>query len=199
MPAPAHLLLMAGGDSAKPSFTDDFNRSNRNLNGDNGWTVDVSPGSINIVSNVATGVSSATGWAQNSTAIVTTGTYYSEIDVLGGLSGGIAGVFVRYINQNTFYIGRVHSLSGDTYELYKRNSGTYTLLASLSQTFPSTPFRIRCQVDSSDLVALQLWNGSSWVTKCSATDNSIGGGTPGFFLQTVTTTPSMDNFKCGDL
>jgi len=71
------------------------------------------------------------------------------------------------------------------------------LLGSLAETFPTEPFRLRAQGKGTAL-KVQLWTGSAWVDKVTATDSSLATGTPGFFTQTVVGSVSYDNFATGN-
>jgi len=192
----ADLPEAAGGGGV---FTDDFNRSNRALNGDNGWNANTNgAGAIDIVSNVVVCSNSVNGaWMTNTGGGVSATDHYAEIEITAGLAGDIGGAINRHTSVNTFYVGRCSRAGSDTYELYKRVAGTYTLLGSLAQAFPAEPFRIRQQVIGTAL-KLQLWNGSAWVDKVTATDAAIASGAPGFFSQTIAGNVSYDNYAHGN-
>lgn len=179
-------------------FTDDFNRSNRSLSGDNGWSVGTSIGAAaDIVSNEAVGGGSNGCWVYRTTSPISNADHYAAIDMVSGLAGDIGGVFCRYTDNNNFYIGRCAAIGTDQYQLYKRVGGTYTLLSSLTEAFPAQPFRVRLWVNGTSL-KFQLWNGSSWVDKCTATDSAHSTGKFGFFHQQIGSTANYDNFEGGN-
>lgn len=182
-------------------FSDDFNRADTSLtnvpNVGNSWGLAPFSATAGIQSNAAEMAGGFGAWAIAPAVGLDTANHSATADITLGLSGDIAGVFVRYTDTNNFYIGRCNQTGADTYELYKRVSGTYTLLDSLAQTFPSLPFKIRLRVNGTSL-AFQVWNGSSWVTKCSATDSSHSTGSVGMFWQTVAGNGRLDNFEARD-
>ncbi len=181
-------------------FTDDFNRSDRSLNGDNGWTANNAGfGTINIVSNqvVCAGVSNGC-WSKNTSNGVSASNHYAQIKVASGLSGDIGGPLVRYTDNNNFYVGRCNAASGGhVYELYKRVGGTYTLINSLNEAFASEPFLVKLEVNGTSLI-FSLWNGSSWVSKVTGTDSAFSTGAPGWYSQTVTGDITYDDYEHGN-
>ncbi len=188
------LAELSGAATDTILFSDDFNRADSGNLGAN-WTTnsDVTA----IVSNTAK-CSSGSSASWNYWVGSPGNDQFAEVDVVTNL-GQICSVFVRYDSAsptNTFYTFRVDDTGADTYQLYKRVSGTYTLLSSLAETFPSYPFRIRIQVKGTALKG-QLYSGGSWVDKCTATDAAISAGKFGFSLQRVSSPVAADNFIGG--
>jgi PKD repeat protein len=182
--------------AAMTCFTDDFNRAGGTLTTGGNWLVN--SGLADISANQV-GIGGSGGcWVSCLSSILTSADLSAEIDITGGLADDIAGVFVRFTDVNNFYIGRVDRNGPDTFQLYKRVAGTYTLLDSLAETFPAEPFRIGITVIGTAL-EFSLWNGSGWDLKCSATDASLSTGTSGFFWQTVVTNGTVDNFTSCNL
>jgi hypothetical protein len=179
-------------------FTDDFNRSNRTLT-DNGWTNVVSGASLDIVSNRARFTSGATsgGWGNNVGSPTPNANHWAAAQVVSGSAGNIVGVVARYFDTNSFYIFRMARNAGDVWQLYKRVAGTYTLLGSLSEAAPAEPWYMRIYCVGTSIKG-QLWNGTAWVDKVTATDSALSTGKPGFFAQQVGTGPiEFDNYASG--
>lgn len=191
-------------------FYDDFNRTNRSLNPAApyyGTAMD----QCTITGTQPVFDAGTNGSWQYWTAVhVETGAngqhpdQFAEIELQSDLAGDIAGVFCRGDSSNqNFYIGRCSRVGADTYEVYKRVGGTYTLLASLAETFPAAPFSIRFEVWGASVPVLRLLvgNGCQWVQKVSTTDAASAhtSGRPGFFGQRVAGNVTVDNFACGRL
>lgn len=126
---------------------------------------------------------------------------YAQADIVSGLSGNIMGVFARWTTDSDFYIFRLAANSGShLYQLYRRQSGTYTLLDQLNEVFPSTPIGIRITAVGTALAG-QIWDGSSWVTKVAAVDSVFptGGRTGVFYQRLVASDGVFDSFCTGSL
>lgn len=183
-------------------FTDDFNRADTTLTNSPalglGWACTPFTATAGILSNTAKLSGSFGCWCLAPTSgIVDTADHWSKADIVAGLPGDIAGVFVRLTDQNDFYIGRCNQIGSDTYELYKRVGGTYTLLDSQVESFPSLPFKIKLEVNGTSLI-FSVWDGSTWVPKCTATDSSHTTGSVGIFWQEVAGPGQFDNYEAGD-
>ena len=106
-------------------FSDSFDRSDRNLNGDNGWTVE--NGSFAIASNVVTTTSLA-GLCYNSAAISSADYKVSVTAKCGSEASGGIDVIGRRTATNNFYLAQISM--NDTLQLYKQVSGSWTQLGS---------------------------------------------------------------------
>lgn len=111
-------------------FFDDFNRSDRDLNGDNGWS-DYEGSGRSIVSNTAQNIFGVSGLIQATG--VSAGLILSATVAIAGLSV-VNGLTFRFINSaNHFYL-----LVGNTaVQLYNKTLGTFNLEAST--TWDATP------------------------------------------------------------
>lgn len=179
-------------------FSDDFNRANGSL-GSN-W-VFLGTDEIFVVSNRAECTFGTSGaWSRPTDAAAQNAIgadQYAELDV-SVISGQLAGLLLRWNSNDTNYLGRVNDAAADVYEIYLRSGGTYTLLGSLTEAFPAPPFRIRFQIIGTAL-KLQLWNGSAWVDKVTASNATIADGAVGMQLQRINGSgPAVDNFACGN-
>lgn len=192
----------ASSNSVTPTshlFQDAFGRSDDTPLDDSNWDVTIAGGTWVITSGTAKATAANSGaWARYVGGLTHTANHYAEVDIASGLPGNIMGVLARFADTNNFYVGRASRAAADTYELYKRVSGSYTLLGSLAESFPSLPFRIRLQVNGTSL-QLQLYSGGSWVTKVTVTDSALATGVPGMFTQLVGSGDQrFDNFATGN-
>jgi hypothetical protein len=188
------------------SVRDDYNRAN------GAWGVPwatTAPGggaSIDIVSNYGRFASTLSGgWAYYNTTRVHPSNHWSEVEIKQ-FAGHIVGPFVRYTDTNNFYVGRMDDSGADTYQIYKRVGGVYTLLGSLAETFPAAPgVRLKLEVTGSGAstsLALKLWNGSSYDTKVSVTDSagSLTNGYTGVYGQVISGGEvHIENFWAGSI
>jgi hypothetical protein len=188
------------------SVRDDYNRAN------GAWGVPwatTAPGggaSIDIVSNYGRFASTLSGgWAYYNTTRVHPSNHWSEVEIRQ-FAGHIVGPFVRYTDINNFYVGRMDDSGADTYQIYKRVGGAYTLLGSLAETFPAAPgVRLKLEVTGSGAstsLALKLWNGSSYDTKVSVTDSagSLTNGYTGVYGQVISGGEvHIENFWAGNI
>jgi hypothetical protein len=101
------------------------------------------------------------------------------------------------VDNGNFYVGRCSRAGSDTYEVYKRVSNSYTLLSSLAQAFPAEPFRIKLEINGTNLI-MSLWNGSAWVSKVTTSDGALATGAPGFFAQQVSGPITYEDYAHGN-
>lgn len=161
------------------SFTDDFNRADStNLGAD--WKEIVGNWEIST-NNLREGQGgTAERYVRCQSVLDTTDHYAEAVVAAHGVGDFATGVCVRCNDMggsdsaatSTFYLFRYAEALG-RWELYKRVSGTLTLLASFVDTVPVAPWTIRLQAVGSNIVG--SCNG---VPKISISDASIAG--PGF-------------------
>ena len=118
---------------AAPSFSDNFNRSDRALNGDNGWAWAVNGGGFQLVSNRLE-IGSAVGDSSQVNAGASFVDGYVQADVFTGgvASASSIGLIFRYQDANNFYLMDFAAGGGQAIIItfYKRGGGTYTQIGS---------------------------------------------------------------------
>lgn len=97
--------------------------------------------------------------------------------------------------STTYYLGRQRT-DVDTVDLYKRITGTFTLIASTTAAPPSLPFTHQCSVDGSSLSV-----DVNAVEKLSSSDTAITGALRAGMRATIFIAGSVDtdDFECADL
>lgn len=126
-------------------FTDDFNRADEDLEDSADWTqIDTNAGAATIVSNVLT--STQTGGVQSYLCPDQgSADHYSQGVIKTG--GGTFPCCVRMTNGNNF-IGARHT--GGDWELFKRVSGSFTLLGDFTASLVSGDI-LRVDADGNDI------------------------------------------------
>ena len=165
------------------------------------WAVDVNGvGSVSVTgAKVLTNGILNGMWASVAPAVVSNTNHYAAVEISAGLAGNIGGVLARFTDKNNFYALRCSRAAADTYELYKRVASTYTLLDSLVEAFPATPFRVKLGILGTTLTGY-LWNGSAWVQKVTKVgDAAFASGSVGIFGQYISGAQlSFDDFAAGN-
>lgn len=169
-------------------ISDDFNRADGSL-GANWTTVSGSP---SIVSNAAANGSNANSVARHNTELPSAD-HYAQADATNPGTGYDEGVLVRFsASAMTCYMGRYSSGTG-AWEIHKWVAGTATLLGSLTEAAPASPWTLRLEAQGT---ALRLYGNG--VLKVSLTDSSVAGNLQaGFRLNATSNT--ADNFQAGTL
>lgn len=187
-------------------YADDFNRADNgdiNAGAPMSWTDN---GNINITSNTLHFNGGFDSQVQINAAIAYSN-QWCEVDVVGNPNEANMGLIVRGTlasgnNQYSFrYMGNVPGHpTPDQWELYKKVGGAYTLLASQAETEPSTPFRIRMEVDGTSVRGYQVVAGTK-VLKCTGTlDGAITGKNMAIWVQHYGISDAIvDNFEAGPL
>lgn len=117
-------------------FSDSFDRSDRALDGDNGWSWAVGSAGFDIVSNeLQVGSTPGDNSQVNSGLSLADGLVQCDIKIAGATSVGL--VF-RYQDPNNFYLVDVgFDGTGAIFFFYKRQGGSYVLIDSLSGGGPA--------------------------------------------------------------
>lgn len=181
--------------AAKTTITESFNKANGALGPDLSWTV--INGSVVVESNTATSTNTNVSNEAVAQTALSTADHYSQMTTVLGFGGsGDNGwrILARATTSaRTHYMFQV--LPNNTYALYRRVSGSATLLASGSVTV-ATGKILRIEAEGSTIRG--KFDGSQL---CSVTDTNITGNKNcgiGFFPIT-SPYPSADNFEAGDL
>lgn len=167
------------------TFSDDFNRSDRNLSGDNGWAVE--PAWTPKICSAHVAVILTPGFASDCYAYQPdspSADYYSEIRT-NYINGGDGGPVVRY-NAGTGN-GYVMLVSGGNIFIYKITGGTRSSLGAESFSW-SGPGLYRLEVIGSTLNGYV--DGVLVITRTDSTH--AGPGAPAFFMH-------ASAFACSDV
>lgn len=124
---------ISGGVS---SFSDNFNRSDRALDGDNGWAFIEGTLGFSIVSNELD-IGPAVGGRSQVNSGWSFAAGYVQVDVKLQVANATVGIIFREQDSNNFYLIDIDVAGGGTlahYSLYKRVAGTYTLLGNADGT-----------------------------------------------------------------
>ncbi len=121
--------------------------------------------------------------------------YYVQADVSLGSSTGIttleSGVVGRLTDGNNFYMARLFNSSGTiTVELWKRVSGTYTMLGTFS---PGAVSSGTMKLQMTDAAKTLFWNGTQVI---SSSDNALAGPGMAGIWEGMNVTSSSVNVSC---
>jgi hypothetical protein len=182
--------------------TDSFTRADADPIGGN-WTTITGQGSLKIVSNSVTfSVNNDSGSRYN------TGTWpddqYAQVKVttVGGLSTTGFGPVVRCASGAYTCYGLYICASGVASDvvLYKRVAGTFTSLATRTQTY-SAGDTFRIEVIGSNLRILYKAAADTGFTQLgvSVTDTVVKSGNPGIAYSSAVTSASVDDWEAGSI
>jgi len=115
--------------SAPSSFSDNFNRSDRALNGDNGWSFAVGSTGFNIVSNVLA-IGSVAGDNSQVNSGLSTANGYVQADITPAAPAASVGLIFRYQDASNFLLVDFECNGNVQVSFYKRASGSYSLIDS---------------------------------------------------------------------
>ena len=186
------------------TITDDFNRADSDTLGGPSWTWTETSGDIDIVNNQAE-VQTVDGSGEaRADSDLSTDDHYAQIDVVQWQGGGGAGsettpgTMCRFASAaRTFYHGRFNSFA-DEWQLYEVTTGSFTSIASTSDTQPTPLFTLKLEVNGS---TVEIFHDT--VSQLSTTDTVITGNTRtgmrGFQGVDVTTNIEFDDFEAADL
>lgn len=191
------VLLLSGRRAAAPAdaFTDDFNRANENLEASANWTRSGgSAGDATVASNAVRAITTnATG-----TAFLCPDTEAADHYVQAAwLTSAAAGPFLcgRFTDASNFVGARWQS-GNARFEIYKRVTGTFTLLGTYTAALVSGDIiRLECDGDTARL----LVNGVERIAPVSLAGSHAGVTRAGVVVRSVPINPWIDNFEAGAL
>lgn len=150
---PADLLADAlPPEKPATTYTDSFDRANADPPSANGGVTitEVSGTTARINSNLWN-CNGGTNYNRHETDLSTDDMYVQASVVTAGAAVQ-TGVIARYASAaDTGYVGRIGNTATRTVEVYKRVTGTMTLLAQQARTFPGLPVTTKLEVDGSTL------------------------------------------------
>lgn len=171
-------------------FADNFNRSNENLEASSNWTrIGGAAGAAAVVSNQLNDAS-ATETPYSCPNIGSTNHYAQAVWARG--SANVSFIGARVVDANN-YVGVRYS--GGALQLYKKVSGSFTLLGSYSYTVASTDV-LRVEASGDNVRALV--NGVERVAPTSL-GGSLGSSTLCGVIARSTAGAWIDTFEAGTL
>ena len=190
---PIHLAGILQQQSAAGGaafFSDDFNRANEDLSASSDW--EAALGDMDIVSNEVVSVGTA-GNSYRCVGSTLANDQYAQATITYGsvLTSG-PGVSCRYsASAETYYHFR-WSQSGNQYQLFRVDAGSFT---SIDTAAGATPTAAVFRIEANGSTIRGLVDG---VEKCSATDTTITSG-PYAGIRSFKEDNVFDDFSMGDL
>lgn len=175
------ILLCAAALQAQ--YSDDFNRADGAVGAN--WTGAIGTWAISsnrLAQTQGSNTNYPPSWHILHAGAVFTDTSVQASMYRSGLPNSTTGLIARYQNFSgniSFYAGYIRNLTGtDEWRIYRYVGGRYTQIgATLREEFTDGA-NVRFYVAGSSL-QLQLWNGSTWVTKVTGTDTELVSGRAG--------------------